>query len=278
MNTRRRTAAAAAAADGMTITSTQPLRGRKQPKSAAAEQTRSIKQKTARVEKKTAIVKQKTKDTKEEIGSEKDRIDKARRKLDALLRKKEQAVKEELVENGMNVSVNKDGVVTGVTMPVLKAAAPLYEALDLPMIGSTRTRVGKSNQKTLPPTHAAATKMQRLTGSTLTEEDVQGMESKARWHGTEMEFGGFKINGIQITNDHGKKVDKNRHIFGKETYKAGEEKGTGLAKQNAEICLNLIDTIPETVALYNSICAMLTDEEGRGVGFDFRQLPDDYQG
>lgn len=265
----------AAAAVGLKVTSTQPIRGRKNSISATDVLTRQVKQKTARINEKTAIVEQKTNAMKQQIELTNDRITKARRKLDVLFN--EEAV-QELVKQGMNISVDKDGNVTGVTMPVLKRAVPLYDALGLPKVGASRTQVGKTNQKTLPPTHAVATKMQKLTGSTLTAKDIQNMEFMAQYHGTEMEHGGFKTNGEQIRNNHGKMVDKNWHIYGKETYKAQKEKGTGLAKHHAEKCLNLIHTIPETVARYSSICAMLTDEEGRGVGFDFRQLPDNYQG
>lgn len=62
--------------------------------------------------------------------------------------------------------------------------------------------------------------------------------------------------------------------MGKAKYQLEVANDTALGGHHASIALNLLEEIPKTVARYRSICAM----HNGGVGFDIRQLPDDYKG
>lgn len=240
------------------IKSKQPLRGGPESKTA-----KKISQKTQRVEKKAAA-------TESKIETAEQRIVKATEKLDGVLGRIEK-MKQELMERGETIPEGKDEKGAAV-IPPHPAAVGMMNALDMPLEGRRQDRVGKPDQKKLPHTHKAAPPMAKKTKSDLYEGDIQMMDYRAQYYGTDLQFGGYKHAGKTTTNDRGKEVDENYHIVGKEKYEHWEETGTGLALRNATLSNNLIERIPNMATRYPSMSRC------RKGSFDILQLPEDYNG
>lgn len=193
----------------------------------------------------------------------------ARKKLDDALGRN-QVFKQLLMERGETIPGGKDEKGKGVIPPHKAAVGPM-KALGMKMVGMRLDRVRAPDQKILPHTHEAATDAQKLTGSDLTEGDIQNMEYKASYYGTDLQCGGYKYGDETMTNDYGKEVIKNCHIMGQARYENLKKKGTGIALRNETLSHNLIERIPEMAARYPSMSRC------RKESFDLFQ-PEDYDG
>ena len=127
------------------------------------------------------------------------------------------------------------------------AKAELYHPKGKRLLDAIDQQGGGKASAKLKPTHAAASRIQQMTESTLTKRDVK--EASRRLQNkpseTDGELGFFKYGTEMIENKRGNKVLKNPSIVAVERWKVLKEEGRGLPDITAGKSHNLTEMIPK---------------------------------
>ena len=124
-----------------------------------------------------------------------------------------------------------------------ETATPLLDAIE-------QQGGGKASAK-LKPTHAAASRMQQLTNSKLSQGDIKEASRSLQKNPSETDgaCAYYKFGTKMIENKRGVKVLKNQSIVASERWKILEEDGRGLPDYNAGRSHNLLTEIPKNSIL-----------------------------
>ena len=106
---------------------------------------------------------------------------------------------------------------------------------------------GEKATAKIDPKHEAASRMQQLTNSTLSELDIKVASRNLQNHPSQTngEFGFYKKGTKEIENKRGVKVNRNKHIVSTALWEVLEKDGRGLPDYNAGKSRNLKEKIVE---------------------------------